>query len=94
MAKKKLIPKFIAEAERLLAAKFMTLSNVAMLDWIQGDNLEYGYMRANDDIGADTGETLTAELKSWKEMIAEGDPYCYERWQEVRSRFVKEEVTA
>ncbi len=91
---KKKIQKFIDEAERMLAAKYFTLSNTAMLEVVPGTDLNDMYRRGDDLMAMETGCGLREELNSWKEMIADGDSYCYDEWQKVKATYIKVEVTA
>jgi len=85
--------KFIPENERRSAARYFTLSNVAMLDWIKDNDLEYGYINANDAVMNECGASLNAEFQDWLKSIEKGDAYCFDEWQEVRTKYIKEPVT-
>lgn len=89
MAKKKVIQKFIAESERQLAAWYFTLSNTAMLFMVQNNNLEIGYIRANECMQMECGASLREELLDWWNSIQEGNEYCFEEWEKVKGPYIK-----
>lgn len=92
MTKKKQTPKFIAENERNLAAKYFTLSNTAMLHMVRGNDLDFGYQQANDCMIMECGASLRDELIDWQDSIDDGNPYCFEEWERVKSQYLKEVV--
>lgn len=62
---KKQTLKFINEDERDLAAIYFTLSNVAMLDWIDRahGSIQQAYYQADSDMQNDAGCSLREELQ-------------------------------
>lgn len=91
MVKKKQTPKFIIESEQNMAAKYFTLSNLAMLDYISRNknNIDWAYTLANDDLANEVGIGAGEELRSWEKEISEGSNYCFDEWEKVRSKYVK-----
>lgn len=90
---KKQTPKFINEDERGLAAMYFTLSNVAMLDWIDRahGNIQQAYYQADSDMQNDAGCSLREELRDTEKSIKAGDAYYFEEWEKVRSKYVQPE---
>lgn len=92
MAKKDntVVPKMIDKSEWNLAAKYFTLSNVAMLHFIsqaRGD-LQEAFRMANEACVMEVGTSLTDELLDWSSAVAKGDVYVYNEWQKVRKDYV------
>lgn len=89
MNKTKKQKKFIEESEAPLAARYLTLSNTAMLHYIQFGDLRWGYQRATDAMLEAVGQGLGEEYTYWCSQLDKGDPYCYDEWQKVREKYVK-----
>jgi len=89
MAKKKVIPQ-IAEAEKVLAAKYLTLSNVAMLNFLDRsrNDIEEAFRQANEACVMEAGASLSEELHDWYDAAKKNDPYICEEWHKVRSKYV------
>lgn len=94
MAKKSKTKNFIAESEQSLAARYFALSNTCMLSYATGGDLNYGFQRANEIMQAECGASLRDELDDWYNQIEAGDSYCYEEWQKVREKYVREKSVA
>ena len=80
------IKKFIAPDERVAAAKFLALGNLALDDYIpryNGDVIA-AYSAANGVLYSETGESADGEMKSWKKLIDRGDEYCYDEWEKAK----------
>jgi hypothetical protein len=80
---------YIAKAERRAAAKYFTMSNMALTDFIRdakGD-LNYAYQMADQTMQMECGTSITEEFKDWLETINGGDVYCYTQWEAVKSTF-------
>lgn len=88
MANKKIVPKFINQEEMQIAAKYFTLSDMAMLDYIEGRGLEQGYYQADSDMQIECGIGLIDELSFWRNLIKEGDNYCFEEWGKVKINYI------
>jgi hypothetical protein len=89
------IQKFIDKSERELAAIYFTLSNLAMLDVVPNDgDLRSMYRKADEIMSFECGSSIYPEYRTWAQDIDSGDSYCYDEWQKVRSKYVKEEVEA
>lgn len=83
--------KYITESEQPLAARYFALSNTCMLSYATGGDLNYGFQRANEIMQSECGASLRDELNDWYDHIEAGDAYCYEEWQKVREKYVREE---
>jgi len=88
MPKTKVAKKFIAESEQALAARYFTLSNTCTLHFMQGNDLNFGFQRANEVMQMECGASLREELNDWYDSIEKGDPYCYDEWNKVREKYV------
>lgn len=81
-------PKFIPEEEREAAAKYFTLSNLAMLHYVYKGQLSDAFRRANEDMLMEVGSNIYPEKQDWDSMIEAGDPYCFEEWAKVKQNYV------
>lgn len=83
--------KFIAEQERVIAAKYFTISNLAMEPYMEesGNDLDRAFDTVEGIIHLETGCTVDEEFRDWKKMIDNGDRYCFDEWQKIRTKYVK-----
>ena len=85
MAKKKQL-KPIPENERRLAAKYFTISNLAMTEFIarfKGD-INVAYSEVDNVMYQETGESITAEFKDWVKIIDEESLYIFNDWEKAK----------
>jgi hypothetical protein len=78
----------IPKNEQTAAAKYFAMSNSCTLDLTYGNRINQKYDEAVNILYNETGVGLNEEYQSWLEMIQDGDEYCIEEWNKVKSNYV------
>lgn len=73
--------------EQTAAAKYFAMSNTCTLDMSWSKNLHHKYNAAEQILYSETGTGLGSEYDMWLRDIQDGDEYCIEQWDKVKSSF-------
>lgn len=77
----------IPKNEQTVAAKYFAMSNTCTLDIFGGKNIHQKYDAADQIMYSEVGVGLGPEYNSWLEDIQNGDEYCTEQWNKVKSNY-------
>lgn len=75
--------------EQEAAAKYFTLSNLAMLEVVRSNNIHQAYREADDILASECGIGAGEEKRDWDKEVKKAKPgeYVATEWEKVKGKW-------
>lgn len=74
--------------EQTAAAKYFAMSNTCTLDMSWSKDIHKKYRAAEQTLYSEIGTGLGSEYDMWLRDIQNGNEYCTEQWNAIKSEYV------